>query len=158
MSDERDEELLELLARDLDGDLDLDERRDVLERLAAHPDRQTLLRIATGLKRATDTLARASDSTPAPDMTGFILDAVEREAKGAAAPHAAKPGLLGALKTAFGRGKQEERTSGTGGRLLGAADLMGVVAGTGAPAEEGDAPLSADDQPQADPVKDQEKE
>lgn len=143
MSDDRDETVLELLARDLDGDLDRDERRVLYAALADHPDSSSLLRAATDLKHATDTLAAACAATPTPDMTGFILDALARDAEATSAANktaARGAGLFGALKSALSRGRQQQRDGGipSGGWQLGTDDLRGVVAGTGASAEDAD--------------------
>lgn len=132
------ETLLALLDRDLDGDLPASERLDLYARLAERPDAGSLLRRAVALRQAAVTLARASEAAPAPDMAGWILETVARQAahRDAPARRTAAGGLLGALRDALSGRDDDRRAAGGTARRLSDADLMGVVAGTGAsPAE-----------------------
>lgn len=154
MSDEPADDLLELLARDLDGDLDPAGRLALFARLADRRDARDLLRSAVEFKRMSDTLALACDAAPAPDMAGYIIDAVTRDSQAAAAPVRKSGGLLGALRDAFA-GREDGRTDGGAARRLGSMDLMGVVAGTGAsPAEDAPPAPAEDAAPEDDASKD----
>ena len=137
------DDILDLLARDLDGDLDRKEKRMLFQALAGRPDAHALIGQSLALDLACRELNRAAECVEVPDFSGAVAAAIDAEAE--RAPPAKEKGLWGALKAAVA-GPSDKRNIGARGSLD-LADLAGVVAGTGStPGQETDATGAPEDE------------
>jgi len=132
----RDESLLDLIRRDLDGDLSREERHDLFRQLAEREDAHMLLRSAIIGDQAAAALRAACDAAPTPDLSAMILAAVADETDRTAPARPQAKGLWSSLKGALSGDRPLGSERGRGGLDL--SDLAGVVAGTGAASNHSD--------------------